>query len=155
MQGLALLFGPQKKRLLVSFVFLFVFVCVYVWRGALKESSPSGPSYERNNFVATCNTRALVALGQLAFVILRCRTDQSSRSFLPAVEHLWYLLPSGVFSGGTLKLSWKHCELVPTEGLALFFLFISVPYSLLGIMVLWSFWCMEYIFFLVLWARYF
>ena len=36
-------------------------------------------------FVAGCNTRASAALGELALVIPRCRTDQFSLSFLPSV----------------------------------------------------------------------
>ena len=35
-------------------------------------------------------------------MIPRCRTDKFSRSFLPAALRLWNLLPSGVFSSGTL-----------------------------------------------------
>ena len=54
-----------------------------------------------NNFVAARNTRALDAIGELVLVIPRCRTDQFSRSLLPAVLRLWNLLPSGVFSGDT------------------------------------------------------
>ena len=44
-----------------------------------------------------------IALCELALVIQRCRTDQFSQSFLPAALHLWNLLPSGVYSGGTLS----------------------------------------------------
>ena len=36
-------------------------------------------------------------------MIMRCRTDQFNRSFLPGAVRLWKLLPSGVFSGGTLN----------------------------------------------------
>ena len=46
-----------------------------------------------HHFVAACNTIAAAALGELALGISRCRTDQSSRSFLPAVVSLWNLLP--------------------------------------------------------------
>ena len=53
-------------------------------------------------FIATCNTRASAALGELALVITCCKTDQFNRSFLPASVRLWNLLPSGEFSGGTL-----------------------------------------------------
>ena len=45
-----------------------------------------------NNFVAVCNTRASTALGELALVIPRCRTDQFSRSFLSAAVSLWNML---------------------------------------------------------------
>ena len=58
--------------------------------------------YEHLNYFATTrNTRASTALGELASVIPRCRIDQFTRLFLPAAVHLWNLLPSGVFSGGT------------------------------------------------------
>ena len=56
-----------------------------------------------NYLVATCNTRATAALDELALVFPRCRTEQFSRSFLPAVVRLWNLLLSGVFSGDTLS----------------------------------------------------
>ena len=56
-----------------------------------------------HNFVAARNTSTLAALGELALVIPRCRTDQIGRSFLPAAVHPWNLLPSSVFSGGTLS----------------------------------------------------
>ena len=54
------------------------------------------------HFIAARNTRALAALGELALVNPRCRTDQLSRSFVPAASRLWNLLPSGVPSGGTM-----------------------------------------------------
>ena len=44
-----------------------------------------------NNFVAARNTRASAALGELALLIPRCRTDQFSRSFLAAAVRLWNL----------------------------------------------------------------
>ena len=53
------------------------------------------------HFVVAYNTRTLTALGELALVIPRYRTDQFSRSFLPAAVRLQNLQPSGVFSGGT------------------------------------------------------
>ena len=56
-----------------------------------------------NSFVAARNTMASAALGELALVIPRCRADQFSRSFLPAVVRLLNLLPSGVLSGGALR----------------------------------------------------
>ena len=43
-------------------------------------------------FVATRNTRASSALGELALVIHRCRTDLFSLSFLPATVRRWNLL---------------------------------------------------------------
>ena len=46
-----------------------------------------------NHFVAARNTRASVGLGELDLVIQRYRTDQFSRSFLPAAGWLWNLLP--------------------------------------------------------------
>ena len=49
------------------------------------------------------NTIASATLGKLALVIPRFRTDQFSRSFLPAANRLWNVLPSGVFSGDTLS----------------------------------------------------
>ena len=52
---------------------------------------------------AASNTKASVALGEMALVIPHCRTDQFSRSFLPAVGRLWNVLPSGVFNGDTLS----------------------------------------------------
>ena len=54
-------------------------------------------------FVASRNTRTSAALGELASAISRCRIDQINRSFLPAAVRLCNLLPSGVFSGGTLS----------------------------------------------------
>ena len=41
-----------------------------------------------HHFAATRNTRASVALGELALVIQRCRTDQFSRLALPAAGRL-------------------------------------------------------------------
>ena len=41
-----------------------------------------------NHLVATRNTRSAVVLGELALVIPGCRTDQFSRSFLPAAVRL-------------------------------------------------------------------
>ena len=55
-----------------------------------------------SHFVAARNTRASSAIDELALVIPRCRTDQFTRSFLPAAVCPLNLLPSGVFSGGTL-----------------------------------------------------
>ena len=49
-----------------------------------------------NHFLAVLNTRASSPLGELVLVIPRCRTDQFSRSFLPADRYAF----------------------VPTEGLA-------------------------------------
>ena len=54
-------------------------------------------------FVAARNTSASVALGGLIMVIPGFRTDQFSRYFLPVAGRLWNLLPSGVFSRGTLN----------------------------------------------------
>ena len=51
---------------------------------------------------ATRNTRASAAVGELALVIPFCRTDQFSPSFLSGGVRLCNVLPSGVFSGGTL-----------------------------------------------------
>ena len=56
------------------------------------------------HFVAARNTKASAALDELTLGIPRCRTDQFSRSFMPAAERLWHVLPSGVFSGGTFEL---------------------------------------------------
>ena len=53
--------------------------------------------------MAAHNTRASAALGELTLVIPRCRTDQFSRSFVPAVARLRNILPSGVCTGGTLS----------------------------------------------------
>ena len=55
-----------------------------------------------NSFVANRNFRVSASLGKLALVILRCRTDQFSRSFLSPAGLLWNLLPLGVVSGDTL-----------------------------------------------------
>ena len=55
-----------------------------------------------NHFIAARNTRASAALGELAFVIPGCRTDQFSRSLLPAAVRLRNLLLLSVVSGGTL-----------------------------------------------------
>ena len=54
-----------------------------------------------HQFVASRNSRSSAALGKLHLVISHCRTDQFSRSFLPAAMPLLNLLPSGVFSGGS------------------------------------------------------
>ena len=56
-----------------------------------------------NDLVAARNTRASVALDELALVILRCRTDQFSRSFMPPAMRVLNLLLSGVFRGNTLS----------------------------------------------------
>ena len=85
-----------------------------------------------NRFIAARNTRASTALGELALVIPRCRTDQFSRSFLPTVVRLWKLLPSGVFSVGTLssfKSGIKLCLLL--KACLYFFIYISVSFFLL------------------------
>ena len=54
-----------------------------------------------NNFVVAHNTRASAALGELAPVIPRCKTDQFSRSLLPAAVAC--VLPFSVLSGVTLN----------------------------------------------------
>ena len=62
-----------------------------------------------NHFAAARNTRTSAALSELGLVILCCRTDKFSRSFLPAAVRLWNLLLPGVLSAGTLssfKLLW-------------------------------------------------
>ena len=56
-----------------------------------------------NHFVAARSTRVLAALGKLAYMNPRCRTDAFSRARLPAAVRLWNLLPSGVFGGDTLS----------------------------------------------------
>ena len=69
-----------------------------------------------NNVLAAHNTKASDALGELVLVVPRSRTDQLSRSFLPAAVRLWNLLPSNMFSDGTLSsFSSDH---MPTESLA-------------------------------------
>ena len=55
--------------------------CVYSIR-FITEWTTLGMGY-LNPFVAAYNTRASVALGELTLGILRCRTDQFSRSFPP------------------------------------------------------------------------
>ena len=62
-----------------------------------------------NHFVAPRNNRVSVALGELTFMIPRCRSDQSCRSILHAANRLWNLLPSGVFSGDTLSSFKSAC----------------------------------------------
>ena len=47
------------------------------------------------HFVAARNTRSSVTLGEVALAISRCRTDQFSRSFLPAAERLGNVLVVG------------------------------------------------------------
>ena len=42
-----------------------------------------------NHFVSARNTTASVALGELALVNPRCRTDQHNLSFLPASSRLF------------------------------------------------------------------
>ena len=54
-------------------------------------------------FIAARNTIASAALGELPSLIPGWRTDQFSRSFLPAAVRLWNLLPSGTFSSGTFS----------------------------------------------------
>ena len=41
-----------------------------------------------NHFLAARNTRASAALGELPLVVPRCKTDQFSRSFVPAAARL-------------------------------------------------------------------
>ena len=54
-------------------------------------------------FVATRNAQASGALDELALAIPCCyKTHEFSRSFVPAAERLWNLLPSGVVSGDKL-----------------------------------------------------
>ena len=81
-----------------------------------------------NCFVAARSTRASATLDELALAIPRCRIDQFSRSFLPAAVRLWNLLPSSVFSGKILSTFQERYELVPTENLAWFLIFISVSF---------------------------
>ena len=50
-----------------------------------------------NHFLTACNTRASVALGELALLISLCKTDQFSRLFLSAAVCLWNLLSSAFF----------------------------------------------------------
>ena len=57
-----------------------------------------------NHFVAARNTKTSTALGVLALVIPRYRTDKFSRSFLPAALRLWNLLQSGMLRAGILSL---------------------------------------------------
>ena len=54
------------------------------------------------HLVVTRSTRASAALGGLALVFSRCRIDQFYLLFLPAAVRVWNVLPSGVFSRGTL-----------------------------------------------------
>ena len=61
------------------------------------------------HFVVPRNTGALVALAELTLVIPRCRTDQFSRSYLPAPVRLWDLLPSGTL--GYFKSNVNLCLL--------------------------------------------
>ena len=102
-----------------------------------------------NNFVATRNTRASAALGHLALVIPRSRTDQFSRSFLSAAVHLWNLLPLSVFNSGTLT-SFISAYWMPSLIFFIFitFFFLLLLYSLLSIMAL--FWFIGVFLFLVL-----
>ena len=67
------------------------------------------------HFVAARNTRASAALGELALIIPRCRTDQFTRSFLPADVRLWNFLRSGVFSGVTLDSFKSVAHLCPLK----------------------------------------
>ena len=97
-------------------------------------------------------------LGKLALVISRFRTDQFSRSFLPAAVRLWNLQQSNVLSDGTLssiKSTVKYCLLrAELDFLSLFQSFFLL-YSQLGIMVQRPFWFIGAFLFLVLWVRYF
>ena len=56
-----------------------------------------------NHFVTARNTEGSAALCELALIILRCRIDQFSRSFVAAAARLWNFLLSGVCRGGTLS----------------------------------------------------
>ena len=110
-----------------------------------------------NHFGSARNTRGSAALGELALVIPRYRTDQFRRSFQPvAVHSLWNLLPSGVFGDGTLS-SFMITMNLCTEDLAWFFIsFFSVLllfYSFLGVVVLGPFWFLGVSLFLVLCTR--
>ena len=98
------------------------------------------PKYEHpNNSVAAFNTRASAALCEMALAIPRCRPDQSSRSFLPALRRLWNLLPSGVISGGILRSFKSGKNLCPLRAwLEIFFIFISVSFCCsIACLVLW------------------
>ena len=54
------------------------------------------PMYEYlHHFVAARNTRASAALGELALMILRCKTDQFSQPFLHTAVRLWNLQQAG------------------------------------------------------------
>ena len=61
-----------------------------------------------NNFVAAHDSKVSAALDELTVVIPRCRTYQFNWSFLLAAVHLWSMLPSGVFSGGTKRT--RRCK---------------------------------------------
>ena len=78
--SLALLFGAQKEGQCLVFLYKLYHRLNHLINEYL------------NNFVTVSNTRALTALGELALVILRCRTQQFSWSFLPAAVLLWAML---------------------------------------------------------------
>ena len=109
-----------------------------------------------HHFVAVRNTRAAAALSYLALLIPRCRTDKFSLLFLHAVVGLWNLLPSGLFSGGTLS-SIKSAMNLSLRGFSVIFFsrFISVFvqfYSLPTVIVLRPFWFIGVFLLLVLCA---
>ena len=56
-----------------------------------------------HHLVAAHNIKASAALSKLTLMVSPYRTDQFSRSFLPAAVSMWNLLLSSVFSGGTLS----------------------------------------------------
>ena len=111
-----------------------------------------------NCFIATLNTRASAALGELSLVIPSCRANQFSRSFLSAAVCLRNLLPSSVFSNGSLRSFKRAINLCLLKAWLYLFslfslLFFLLFYNLLGIMVLEPFWFIEVSCFLVLCAR--
>ena len=109
------------------------------------------------HFVAARYARRSAALGELALVIPRCRTDHFSRSLLLAAVRLWKWLPSGVLSSGTLssfKSAMDLCILRAWHDfLYLYFNLFLLYYSLLVIIVLRPFWFIGVLLFLVLCAR--
>ena len=109
------------------------------------------------HFVAARHTTASPGLGKLALMIPRCRTNQFSRSFLPAA------VPSGVFRGGTFSSlkSAVNVWLLRAQ-LDFFYLYyfciFLLFYSLLEIMVpkvLGPFLFIGTSLFLALWGQYF
>ena len=64
---------------------------------------PTKRTATKHNFIVARNTRASAALGELALVIPACGTEQFSRYLLLTNVRLWNLLPTFIFTDGSLS----------------------------------------------------